>query len=230
MWPLLTYEGILHQEASTRRAHRKRSTDLFGARAEEGAVHGSGGGLRTCGSAKKNVEAAVVAERRASADVEHGSLADFGRDRALAEIGSKRERNAAVRHRAQRSRVIGCSARDGDAGSRRPVAVYEQQAAGVTRRSSVHVEDLPRPFAHRNVGIADVVIERGLELLVPQRLIRNRGVTRKIIREQFRFGAAVCRLAKRRETLTKILDVVAAKRIVVPDPRRRVEVNRPRVP
>ena len=67
---LLADESILNEDAAVGRSDGEGSSDLFGMWSEEGAVHGSGGGLRIRGSVQRDVEASIVAERRASADVD----------------------------------------------------------------------------------------------------------------------------------------------------------------
>ena len=84
---LLPYEGILCDSSSTGDADSERAADLFGMRAEEGAVQGPGCGLRARSPAERNAEASVIAKPRAPANVEQRGLADRGRDRSLAEIG-----------------------------------------------------------------------------------------------------------------------------------------------
>src|SRR5688500_3617681 len=107
----LADESVLHQQGSVRAAQREYSSDLFGVGTEEGAIHGSRHWLRRwrqlrvdtrvigC-SPQRNVEAAIVVERRSSADMDAEDrvagrvcgvipviLIDLRRHQALTEIG-----------------------------------------------------------------------------------------------------------------------------------------------
>ena len=62
-------------------------------------------------------------------------------------------------------RIVGCRTGYRNSRCRRAIAVDEQQVPEITRGSAIQIDDPPGPFAHGDVRIADVIIERGAQAL-----------------------------------------------------------------